>query len=56
MEVYIVNYIEKRPTKLNGTINIKACFEEIKPNIELIIFIHHFLKHLQENKTLDLHL
>jgi hypothetical protein len=28
--VYIVNYIEKRPTKLNGTINIKACFEEVK--------------------------
>ena len=27
--VYEVNYIEKRPTKLNGTINIKACFEEI---------------------------
>ena len=29
-KVYIVNYIEKRPTKLNGTINIKACIEEIK--------------------------
>ena len=28
--VYFVNYIEKRPTKLNGTINIKACLEEIK--------------------------
>ena len=28
-KVYIVNYIEKRPTKLNGTINIKACLEEI---------------------------
>ena len=27
--IYNVNYIEKRPTKLNGTINIKACFEEI---------------------------
>ena len=27
--VYKVNYIEKRPTILNGTINIKACFEEI---------------------------
>ena len=27
--VYIVDYIEKRPTKLNGTINIKACFKEI---------------------------
>lgn len=28
--VYIVNYIEKRPTKLNGTIDIKACVKEIK--------------------------
>ena len=28
--VYLVNYIEKRPTKLNGTFNIKACLEEIK--------------------------
>ena len=28
--VYIVNYIEKRPKKLNGTINIEACFEEVK--------------------------
>jgi len=27
--VYEVNYIEKRPTRLNGTINNKACFEEI---------------------------
>ena len=27
--VYEVNYIEKRPTKLNGTFNIKACLEEI---------------------------
>ena len=27
--IYKVNYIEKRPTKLNGTISIKACFEEI---------------------------
>ena len=27
--VYLVNYIEKRPTKLNGKINIKACFKEI---------------------------
>ena len=27
--VYKVNYIEKRPTRLNGTINNKACFEEI---------------------------
>ena len=31
--VYEVNYIEKRPTKLNGTINIKACFEEIKQTL-----------------------
>ena len=28
--VFLVNYIEKRPTKLNGTINIKACVKEIK--------------------------
>ena len=28
--VYLVDYIEQRPTKLNGKINIKACFEEIK--------------------------
>ena len=27
---YKVNFIEKRPTKLNGTINIKTCFEEVK--------------------------
>ena len=27
--IYKVNYIEKRPTKLNGTISIKACFEEV---------------------------
>ena len=27
--VYLVNYIEKRPTKLNGKINIKACYKEI---------------------------
>ena len=27
--VYRVSYIEKRPTILNGTINNKACFEEI---------------------------
>ena len=27
--VYLVNYVETRPTKLNGTINIKACFEQI---------------------------
>ena len=31
--VYLVNYIEKRPTKLNGTVNIKACLEEIKQTI-----------------------
>ena len=31
--VYLVNYIEKRPTKLNGKINIKACFEEIKQKL-----------------------
>ena len=31
--VYLVNYIEKRPTKLNGTINIKACFEEINQKL-----------------------
>ena len=28
--VYLINYIEKRPTKLNGTLNVKACVEEIK--------------------------
>ena len=28
--VYLVNYVDKRPTKLNGTVNIKACLEEIK--------------------------
>ena len=27
--VYRVNYIEKRPTRLNGKINNKACFEEV---------------------------
>ena len=27
--VYLVNYIEKRPTKLNGKINTKACYKEI---------------------------
>ena len=31
--VYLVNYIDKRPTKLNGKINIKACFEEIKQKL-----------------------
>ena len=39
--VYLVNYIEKRPTKLNGTINIKLV-KRNKTNNELIIFIHHF--------------
>ena len=29
-KIYLVNYIEKRPTKLNGKVNIKACLEEIK--------------------------
>ncbi len=29
-DIYLVNYVETRPTKLNGTINKKACFEEIK--------------------------
>ena len=32
-KVYLVNYIEKRPTKLNGKINIKACFEEINKKL-----------------------
>ena len=32
-KVYLVNYIEKRPTKLNGTINIKACLEEINQKL-----------------------
>ena len=32
-KVYLVNYIEKRPTKLNGTINIKACYEEINQKL-----------------------
>ena len=31
--VYFVNYIEKRPTKLNGTINIKACYKEINKKL-----------------------
>ena len=26
---YFVNYIETRPTKLNGEVDIKACFQEI---------------------------
>ena len=29
-KIYLVNYIEKRPTKLNGTINNKACLKKIK--------------------------
>ncbi len=32
-EIYLVNYVETRPTKLNGKININACFEEIKQNL-----------------------
>ena len=28
-ENYVVNYIETRPTKLNGEININKCFKEI---------------------------
>ena len=32
-KVYLVNYIEKRPTKLNGTINIKACYNEINQKL-----------------------
>ena len=31
--VYLVNYIEKRPTKLNGTINIEACYKEINQKL-----------------------
>ena len=31
--VYLVNYIEERPTKLNGTINIKACYREINQKL-----------------------
>ena len=31
--IYLVNYIEKRPTKLNGEINIKACYKEIKQKL-----------------------
>ena len=30
---YFVNYIEKRPTKLNGPISIKACFEEVNKRL-----------------------
>ena len=29
-ELFLVNYVDMRPTKLNGTINIKACLKEIK--------------------------
>ena len=28
-ENYLVNYVETRPTKLNGQVDIKACFKEI---------------------------
>ena len=31
--VYLVNYIEKRPTKLNGKINIQACYKEINQKL-----------------------
>ena len=31
--VYLVNYIDKRPTKLNGKINIKACYKEINQKL-----------------------
>ena len=31
--LYLVNYIEKRPTKLNGKINIKACYKEINQKL-----------------------
>ena len=31
--VYLVNYIEKRPTKLNGKINVKACHREINQKL-----------------------
>ena len=31
--VYRVNYIENRPTILNGTINIKACYREINKTL-----------------------
>ena len=30
---YLVNYIEKRPTKLNGKININACYKEINQKL-----------------------
>ena len=32
-KIYLVNYVETRPTKLNGTINTKACFEEISQKL-----------------------
>ena len=31
--IYLVNYIEKRPTKLNGKIDIKACYKEINQKL-----------------------
>ena len=31
--IYLVNYIEKRPTKLNGKININACYKEINQKL-----------------------
>ena len=31
--VYLVNYIEKRPTKLNGKIDINACYKEINQKL-----------------------
>ena len=33
-ENYIVNYVETRPTKLNGTININACLKEINQTLK----------------------
>ena len=32
-ENYIVNYVETRPTKLNGKININACLKEINQTL-----------------------
>ena len=32
-ERYIVDYVETRPTKLNGTININACLKEINQTL-----------------------
>ena len=31
--VYLVNYVEKRPTQLNGEININACYKEINKKL-----------------------